>query len=96
MNCLRIKKQYCLKNASDERCLEYLKDLCEEKPSLAHCRIRTVNGVRIIGVNPTAVAAVTAERGESITSLVIDANRPGLRVARKRVSVVDTTGETED
>ena len=94
LNCLRIKKQYCLKNASDERCLEYLKDLCEEKPSLAHCRVRTVEGKRIIGVNPTAVAAVTAEKGESITSLVIDLNRSGLRVARKSVKVVNPTGKT--
>jgi len=96
VNCLQLKKQYCLKNASDERCREYLKDLCEEKPSLAHCRIRIVEGKRIIGVNPVAVAAVTAEKGESITSLVIDANRPGLRVARRNIRDVDSTDETED
>jgi len=71
--------------------MEYLKDLCEEKPSLVHCRVRIVEGKRIIGVNPVAVAAVTAERGESTTTLVIDANRPGLSVARKRVKVVTST-----
>jgi len=89
-SCLQLKKLYCLKNASDERCREYLKDLCEENPRLAHCRVREVNGQRVIGVNPTAVAAVTAERGESPTSLVIDETRPGLRVARRRIEDVNT------
>ena len=96
LKCLQIKKQYCLKNASDERCREYLKDLCEEKSSLAHCRVTTVEGKRIIGVNPTAIAAVTAERGESITSLVIDINRPGLKVARRAIGTVTTINKTGD
>ncbi len=93
--CLQLKKLYCLKNASDERCREYLKDLCEENPRLAHCRIREVNGQRVIGVNPTAVVAVTAERGESPTSLVIDKTRPGLRVARRRIEDVNTEEDEE-
>jgi hypothetical protein len=86
--CLQLQKQYCLSNASDERCRAYLKGLCGEYPKLAHCRIRVVDGQRIIGIDANAVSTITAEAGEAETTLVSVKARPGLGNVKASISAV--------
>ncbi len=94
--CLQLKKLYCLKNATDERCRNYLKSLCEKYPGLAHCRIRTVNGERIIGINSESVVDATAETGEVAENLVSTKTRPRLAVVKKKIDAVRTRALTGD
>ena len=63
-DCTQIKKNYCLENASDVRCRQYLVETCEENPEADYCKIRQHRDQNIVSIIPGKVRALTAEAGE--------------------------------
>ena len=96
LKCLQLKKLYCLKNALDERCRDYLKDLCEETPGLAHCRIKTVAGKAVASINSNKVLAITAEKGENARNFVKSKIRKGLENMKTRIDESNPGNNLED
>ncbi len=79
LGCLQLKKLYCLNNASDERCRDYLTGLCERYPRLGFCDVSTVNGEQVIAINAGEVKEATIEAGETIREMVSSKIRARIR-----------------
>ncbi len=54
--CEELWKGYCLRNIDDVRCREFLKEKCEEDPSLEFCTVK--KGGSVAGAPGVAVSAV--------------------------------------
>ena len=67
--CLDLKSTYCLKNASDVRCREYLLERCNEDSELPFCKTSKLGSKNFVSIHPGAVNVVTAEQGETLEAM---------------------------
>jgi hypothetical protein len=83
--CVALKKLYCLRNAADERCRDYLKRLCEKDPTQRFCRIKKVENEKVVTIEEKEVEPEEAEEGE----VTEDIERPIVKVVTPMIKVID-------